>query len=178
MTELLIPARFNGSPGSANGGFLAGRMASLLGGVGDTMTVNLRAPGPLDTPMSVTESPDGDLRAHCAGVLIADVRRAADPGDAGEPVAAVSAATAAAAMRRFRALVPGPVATCLAASVTPAARPTALTVASWVGPTPCGYGPAEPTVAAMSEVGALMDESSSDPRHSATFCGSELVVVH
>lgn len=51
MTELRVPRRFNGPPDSANGGYVGGLLAQRL----DTaaVTVVLRSPPPLDTPMAV-----------------------------------------------------------------------------------------------------------------------------
>ncbi len=59
-----IPARFNGPPGSANGGYTCGLVAELVGA--DVVTVSLRAPPPLERPLSVirdgarVELRDGD----------------------------------------------------------------------------------------------------------------------
>ena len=55
MTETLtIPARFNGPPGSANGGYTCGRVAELVGA--EEVEVSLRAPPPLDTPLEVVRA--------------------------------------------------------------------------------------------------------------------------
>ena len=52
MTDALtIPAFFNGPPTSGNGGYTCGRVAQLVGG--EVVEVSLRAPPPLDTPLSV-----------------------------------------------------------------------------------------------------------------------------
>jgi hypothetical protein len=51
VRTLTVPARFCGPPGAANGGYLAGRLAALVGG--DTVTVRLRRPTPLDRPLEV-----------------------------------------------------------------------------------------------------------------------------
>ena len=51
-----IPARFNGPPGSANGGYTCGRVAQLVGA--EVVEVSLRSPPPLETPLDVTR--DGD----------------------------------------------------------------------------------------------------------------------
>lgn len=52
MTETItIPARFNGPENSANGGYCAGLAAQRLGG---PATVTLRAPPPLDTPITIS----------------------------------------------------------------------------------------------------------------------------
>ena len=57
MTETLtIPARFNGPPGSANGGYTCGRVAQLVGA--EEMEVSLRAPPPLERSMDVVR--DGE----------------------------------------------------------------------------------------------------------------------
>ena len=49
MTGVLIPSRFNGPPGSANGGYACGLVARLLGG--GAAEVRLRRPPPLDRPL-------------------------------------------------------------------------------------------------------------------------------
>ena len=52
MTETLtIPARFNGPPGSANGGYTCGRVAQLVGA--EEVQVSLRNPPPLERPLEV-----------------------------------------------------------------------------------------------------------------------------
>jgi hypothetical protein len=57
VTETLtIPARFNGPPGSANGGYTCGRVAQLVGA--EEVEVSLRTPPPLDTPFEVVR--DGE----------------------------------------------------------------------------------------------------------------------
>lgn len=57
MTDTVaIPARFNGPPGSANGGYTCGCVAQLVGT--EVVEVSLRTPPPLDTPLDVVR--DGD----------------------------------------------------------------------------------------------------------------------
>jgi hypothetical protein len=52
MTEsLVISSRFCGPPGSGNGGYVCGRIAEYIDG---RVTVTLRRPSPLATPMAVT----------------------------------------------------------------------------------------------------------------------------
>ena len=51
-----IAARYNGPPGSANGGYAAGTFAALVDGPAE---VNLRAPPPLDTPIRVEATAPG-----------------------------------------------------------------------------------------------------------------------
>tara|TARA_R100000935_G_scaffold58152_1_gene94146 strand:+ start:1075 stop:1785 length:711 start_codon:yes stop_codon:yes gene_type:complete len=53
---ILIPAQFNGPPGSANGGVSAGLAASRIDGPAE---VSLRAPPPLDASMDMVEVDDG-----------------------------------------------------------------------------------------------------------------------
>jgi hypothetical protein len=53
---LTIPARFNGPPGSANGGYTCGRVAELVGA--EEVEVSLRRPPPLDTTLEVVR--DGE----------------------------------------------------------------------------------------------------------------------
>lgn len=57
MTEALtIPGRFNGPPGSANGGYTCGRVAQLVGA--GEVEVSLRRPPPLERPLNVVR--DGE----------------------------------------------------------------------------------------------------------------------
>jgi hypothetical protein len=57
VTEALtIPARFNGPPGSANGGYTCGRVAQLVGA--EEVEVSLRTPPPLERPLEVAR--DGE----------------------------------------------------------------------------------------------------------------------
>ena len=59
--EIVIARRFNGPPGSANGGYLAGLMASTIDGAAQVM---LRRPPPLEQPLRLTfdEAGQGALR--------------------------------------------------------------------------------------------------------------------
>jgi len=50
LTQVVIPSRFNGPPGSANGGYACGLLAAHVAGDAE---VTLRVPPPLDTPLSV-----------------------------------------------------------------------------------------------------------------------------
>ncbi|MDQ7905650.1 hypothetical protein RB614_14120 [Phytohabitans sp. ZYX-F-186] len=62
---MIIEARFNGPPGSGNGGYSAGVFAG-----GGAWEVTLRVPPPLDTPLTPTDSkiqtPDGAVVAELA----------------------------------------------------------------------------------------------------------------
>jgi hypothetical protein len=60
-TPMLIAKRFNGPPGSGQGGYVAGLLAKRLVCVAE---VTLRLPPPLDTPMSVEADGDGLVLRH------------------------------------------------------------------------------------------------------------------
>ena len=77
--ELIIASRFNGPPGSANGGYTCGLLAER---VGEPAEVTLRSPPPLDTPLRF----DG-ARLWDGKVLVAEAHRAHVHGDVPEPVA-------------------------------------------------------------------------------------------
>jgi hypothetical protein len=83
-----IRARFNGPPGSANGGYVCGRVAELV--EGEEVTVSLRLPPPLERPLAVVrdgervELRDGDraVADGAPGELRLDVPEAAPPAEA------------------------------------------------------------------------------------------------
>jgi hypothetical protein len=88
---MIIPPRFNGPPGSANGGYVCGLVSEALGGGFEVM---LRRPPPLGVDLQLVghELKDGD-------VVIAEARRAPHPDlDTPEPV---SVAEAEEASKRF-----------------------------------------------------------------------------
>lgn len=73
---LIIESRFNGPPGSGNGGYvggaLAGRYTQAFGGDG-TVEITLRAPVPVDRPLAVVR--DGAaLLLRDGGTLICEAR--------------------------------------------------------------------------------------------------------
>jgi hypothetical protein len=70
MTDaLVIPSRFCGPPGSGNGGYVCGRIASYLDG---QVTVTLRRPPPLATSMAVERDGERSVRIHHGPTLIAE----------------------------------------------------------------------------------------------------------
>jgi len=75
---MIIPARFNGPPGSANGGYACGVFSEALGG---GFEVTLLRPPPLDTQLEIVgdELRDGE-------VAVARARRAAPEADTPQPV--------------------------------------------------------------------------------------------
>ena len=75
---MIVAARFNGPPGSGNGGYSAGALGTLLATDGRPVTVTLRKPPPLDTPYDVEPTDDGGLAAYADGELIASAVPAAD----------------------------------------------------------------------------------------------------
>ena len=111
MSTLVVPSRFCGPPSSGNGGWTAGALAELLdppaAGPG-TVTVSLRQPPPLDTPMPVTAQ-DGWTVASHDGRAAVRARVDEHPLTAVEPV---DLATARAAEARYPGLAQHPFATC------------------------------------------------------------------
>lgn len=113
-----MPARFNGPPGTGNGGYVSGLLAeayhSFAGAephdAGAPVTVTLREPPPLETPLAL--QPDGDrLNATSGGAVIAT----AEPGaPLHDPVPPVAAAVAAAAEPRYAGLRGHPFPGCFA----------------------------------------------------------------
>lgn len=90
MSTLTVAGRFCGPPGTANGGYLAGRLAALVGT--PAVSVRLRRPTPLDRPL--------DVRTTDAGVELVDgdeVLATAVPTELDLEVPAPPSAAAAAA---------------------------------------------------------------------------------
>ncbi len=90
---LIVPARFNGPPGSANGGYFAARLAACLlavSGGGEraaAITVTLRKPPPLDEPMDlVPAGAPGTLAAQIGTVVIAEAEPFSGGFEEVEPV--------------------------------------------------------------------------------------------
>jgi hypothetical protein len=112
---LTIPRRFNGPPGSAQGGYACGRLAALASGQLDGQArVTLHAPVPLDTPISY----QGSARRGYATAddeLVAAVSR---PGLIFEPPDPVSPGDAASAHLRFAGRHGHPFPTCFACGVS------------------------------------------------------------
>lgn len=98
-----IPARFNGPPGSGNGGWSAGAFAGAFGVTagGGTAEVTLRLPPPLETELT----PAGGEIRDPAGALVAQVAAAEPVTDAVPRVCADDAAKAA---RSYRGLLDHP----------------------------------------------------------------------
>jgi hypothetical protein len=100
MPALTIPSRFCGPPGSGNGGYVCGRIAAYLDG---QVTVTLRRPVPLATPMTVERGGESSVRIHHGRTLIAEA--ASSPGSPAleipGPVSMAEARTAAGRARYY-----------------------------------------------------------------------------
>jgi hypothetical protein len=81
---LAIDSRFAGPPDSANGGYVAGRLAAMLP-AGAVVEVTLRQPAPLETGLDIVGSGDR-ATLRFGGVIIADAVVAALTEDAVAPV--------------------------------------------------------------------------------------------
>jgi hypothetical protein len=95
---LSVPFRFRGPADSANGGYMCGLVAGCLDG---PVTVTLRRPPPLATPMTVSSVGEGSVRVHHGGVLIAEAASVPD-GPAPRIPGTVSMAETRAAEGRAR----------------------------------------------------------------------------
>jgi hypothetical protein len=138
-----IPARFNGPPGSGNGGWSAGAFARAAGATvgGPPFEVTLRLPPPLDTDVSVTPGAAGEpvqIRQP-DGALVAQVAAAQDAGAGVDPVEPAVAADAARAYPGFAA---HPFPTCYVCGparpdglrIFPGLLPDGRTAAPWLVP--------------------------------------------
>lgn len=100
--RLRIDRRFNGPPASGNGGWVAGSLAQAVGA--PIVEVNLRAPPPLDTSLTIRRTLQGRLELLDGGVLLADAQ-AVDAIDLDLPRApSFDEASAAGALGRLRAM--------------------------------------------------------------------------
>jgi hypothetical protein len=82
MTVLTIDPRFNGPPGSANGGYTCGLVAELVGG---PVEVTLRRPPPLGRPLQVAPA-DGCVRLLDGEDVVAEAAPAEVSLEPPEPV--------------------------------------------------------------------------------------------
>jgi hypothetical protein len=94
VTELVVPTRFRGPTSSGNGGWSAGALAALLDPAhGSAVTVTLRRPPPLETPMDVSTVGTG-LVATADGATVLEAEPAATEPVRVEPVPADEARSA------------------------------------------------------------------------------------
>lgn len=137
---MIIEGRFNGPPGSGNGGYSAGLIASQLPGPGPVQ-VTLRRPPPLDMPLQVTA--DGEV--YAGEQLIAQTQPAELAGQPPAPVPYDQAVRAAAA---YPGLVDHPFPTCYVCGpdradgdglrIFPGPLPGGRTAAPWQVPAGAG----------------------------------------
>lgn len=81
---MIVPRRYNGPPGSANGGYACGLVAGLLGGVAE---VTLRRPPPLERELDVQILLDGQAAEVRDGeILVAEAKRTEFEAEAPERV--------------------------------------------------------------------------------------------
>jgi hypothetical protein len=98
---VIIDARFNGPPGSGNGGYTAGLVAAQLAvPAGHTVQVTLRTPPPLDTPLRVVRTGAG-LAVYDGEVLVAEAKPVRLGEEPVPPVGYEQAVAAAAAYPGF-----------------------------------------------------------------------------
>jgi hypothetical protein len=71
MPQITIAHRFNGPPGSGNGGYVCGLMANLIDGPSEA---TLRAPPPLETPLTLTRDDSGAVSLRDGDALIGEAK--------------------------------------------------------------------------------------------------------
>jgi hypothetical protein len=92
---LTIPARFNGPPSSANGGYTCGRVAQLVGA--EEVAVSLRLPPPLERPLDVVREGERVELHDLDGALVAEGAPETLGLEVPDPVSPDEAAAASAA---------------------------------------------------------------------------------
>jgi len=105
-TTTTIPARFNGPPGSGNGGYSCGVLAAFIDG---PARIRLHVPPPLDRELDVRPLHDGRVEMYNGDTLVASGGAAAEIFAVPPAPALVSARDA---MQRFPAYRNHPFATC------------------------------------------------------------------
>ena len=71
MPQITIARRFNGPPGSGNGGYVCGLMANLIDGPSEA---TLRAPPPLEEPLTLTPDDTGAVSLRDGDTLIGEAK--------------------------------------------------------------------------------------------------------
>jgi hypothetical protein len=113
---VVVATRYEGPPGAANGGWIAGTLAGHLpgaahAGAGWAAEVVLRARTPLETPLSVEAGADGGVRLADGGTVLVEAHPA-EPADASMAPPFVALDTARAAASAAQAAVVHPFAGC------------------------------------------------------------------
>ena len=99
LEGLVVDRRFRGPPDSANGGYVAGRLAAHLEG---DVTVRLERPPPLERPLPVVRAEDGAVELRDGEALVARARPARLELQVPEPPSAEAIRSAAQGYRGFR----------------------------------------------------------------------------
>ena len=120
--SLVVPSRFSGPPGTANGGWVAGRLAELSGLGGGPVEVTLRHPPPLEVDLDVRP---GERRLTTLGFGGAVIARGRAVELAEGVVDPVDLDTARAAMAAYAGPVRAPVPRLLRLRHRPARAATA-----------------------------------------------------
>jgi hypothetical protein len=105
---MIIPSRFNGPPGSGNGGYSSGMVASYVVGGSHGVEVTLRRPPPLDTELTVR--PEDVVRVFDGPHLVAEAT--ARPVSLTDAVAPVPFDEAVEASRSYPGFARHPFPTC------------------------------------------------------------------
>lgn len=92
---IVVDPRFCGPPRSANGGYLAGRLAAFVDGADAVVEVTLRSPPPLGVRLEVSDAENGELALRSPQTLVAQAKLCGIPADAPAPVAFDEAVEAA-----------------------------------------------------------------------------------
>jgi hypothetical protein len=71
MPTITIARRFNGPPGSGNGGYVCGLMANLIDGPSEA---TLRAPPPLEKPLTLSQDSARAVSLHDGDTLIGEAK--------------------------------------------------------------------------------------------------------
>jgi hypothetical protein len=140
-----IDARFNGPPGSGNGGWSAGLFATAAGARvgGAPVQVTLRLPPPLRTPLRLDAG-----QVFAGSELVAEVTALDADGPPGAVVPPVDLPTAQAAARSYAGLAAHPFPTCFVCGpdrargdglrIFPGRLPDGRTAAPWTVPADTG----------------------------------------
>ena len=71
---IIIDGQFNGPPESGNGGYVAGLVADLISEGPDTFEIALKAPPPMDTPLTAQTGENGALQLMDGETLLVEGR--------------------------------------------------------------------------------------------------------
>jgi hypothetical protein len=74
MPQITIARRFNGPSNSGNGGYVCGLLANMIDGPSEA---TLRAPPPLEKPLTLSRDSDGAVALHDGDTLIGEAKPAA-----------------------------------------------------------------------------------------------------